>query len=94
MSQNTVRKGVCPGRGKAGIAPRRAPRPTPAPDAGYTGLYAVTVANGQSTITSGSIQRLATAPFIDAKLTGGLAAIQSGASPSPRILASRRRPSQ
>jgi hypothetical protein len=50
----------------------------PAPDAGYTGLYAVTVANGQTTITSGSIAQLATAPFFT-KLPALIPAVQAGA---------------
>jgi hypothetical protein len=76
VSQNTVRRGVCLLGVKAGVSATTGTQTTPAPDAGYVGLYAVTVANGQSTITSPNIVRLATAPFIDAKLPGVLTAIQ------------------
>jgi hypothetical protein len=76
VSQNTVRKGVCVILVKAGTSATTGTQTTPAPDAGYTGLYSVTVANGQTTVTSGNIQQLATAPFIGVKLPGILAAIQ------------------
>jgi microcystin-dependent protein len=79
VSQNTVRKGVCLLGVKAGTSATTGTQATPAPDAGYVGLYAVTVANGQTTITSPDIVRLATAPFIDAKLPAMLSTIQSGA---------------
>ncbi len=76
VSQNTVRKGACLISVKAGTSATTGTQTTPAPDAGYTGLYAVTVANGQTTITSGNIQQLSTAPFIAAKLPNMLTAIQ------------------
>lgn len=41
----------------------------PTPDAGYTGLYYVTVAYGQSVIISGNIAPLSGAPFITEGLT-------------------------
>lgn len=44
----------------------------PAPDAGYTGLYYVTVANGQTVITGGDISKVSTVegqPFITEGLT-------------------------
>jgi len=78
-SQSTVRKGVCVLAVKTGVAATTGTQATPAPDAGYTGLWAITVANGQSTITSGNIAQLATAPFITPKLSSILATIQSGA---------------
>lgn len=79
VSQHTVRKGSCVINVKAGVAAATGTQTTPAPDAGYTGLYTITVANGQSTITSGNIQQLSTAPFIATKLPAMLSAIQSGA---------------
>lgn len=79
VSQNTVRKGQCLVGVKAGIAAATGSQVTPAPDAGYVGLYVVTVANGQTTITSGNITQLASAPFIPAKLPAMLSTIQSGA---------------
>jgi microcystin-dependent protein len=78
VSQNTVRKGVCLLGVKAGISATTGAQATPAPDAGYVGLYAVTVANGQTAINSGHIQRLVTAPFIGTKLPEVLTAIQQG----------------
>ena len=79
VSQNTVRKGSCLLGVKAGTSATTGTQATPAPDAGYVGLYAVTVANGATTVTSGNIVRLASAPFIDAKLPAMLSTIQSGA---------------
>jgi hypothetical protein len=78
VSQNTVRQGVCLVQVKTGVAATTGTQVTPTPDAGFTGLYAITVANGQSTITSGNIVQLTTAPFINPKLGGFLAAIQNG----------------
>lgn len=63
-TNNTVRKGACTVTAKAGIAATSGTQTTPAPDAGNVGLYVVTVANGQSTVLSGNIAALATAPFI------------------------------
>lgn len=54
-------------QGVAGISPT-----PPTPDAGYTGLYYVTVANGQTTIISGNIAKVSTVegqPFITEGLT-------------------------
>jgi hypothetical protein len=48
---------------KAGTAATTGTQTTPAPDVGYVGLYAVTVANGQTQITSPNIVQLASAPF-------------------------------
>jgi hypothetical protein len=79
VSQNTVRKGACLVQVKAGVAATTGSQTTPAPDAGFTGLYAVTVANGQTTITSGNINPLATAPFISPKLPGIVPTMQAGA---------------
>ncbi|WP_435018508.1 gp53-like domain-containing protein [Tundrisphaera sp. TA3] len=67
-AQNTVRRGVCVLNLKVGVAATTGTQATPTPDAGYTALYAITVANGQSTVTSGNIVRVAGAPFLDNKL--------------------------
>jgi hypothetical protein len=48
---------------KAGVAATTGTQTTPAPDVGYVGLFAITVANGQTQITSPNIVQLATAPF-------------------------------
>lgn len=42
---------------------------TPTPDAGYVGLYVVTVANGQTTVTSGNIAIYSGAPLVTETLT-------------------------
>jgi hypothetical protein len=54
---------------KGGIAATTGTQTTPAPDAGYTGLYVVTVANGQTQITSGNISVAPGAPFLTETLT-------------------------
>lgn len=68
VSQNTVREGQCVVSVKAGVAATTGSQTTPAPTAGYTGLWVVTVANGQTTITSGNISMAGGAPFISEKL--------------------------
>lgn len=62
-SNFTTRTNPCVIALKAGIAATTGTQATPAPDAGYVGLYAVTVANGQTQITSPNIVKLPTAPF-------------------------------
>jgi hypothetical protein len=69
ISQNTVRQGQCVIAVKAGVAATTGTQTTPTPDAGYTGLWVVTVANGATTITSGNITEYAGAPLIANKLT-------------------------
>jgi hypothetical protein len=68
VAQNTVRTGVCSLVAKAGIAATTGTQVAPSPDAGYVGLYTVTVAFGQTSVTSGNIATLAAAPFIATKL--------------------------
>jgi len=48
---------------KAGVAASTGTQVAPSPDAGYVGLYNITVANGQTQITSPSIVLRPTAPF-------------------------------
>lgn len=79
VSQNTVRQGICRLQLKAGVAATTGTQVTPSPDAGYTGLWAITVANGATTITSGNIVQVATAPFISTKLQNIISAVQAGA---------------
>lgn len=69
-AQNTVRKGVCAVSVKAGIAATTGTQTTPAPDSGYTGLFVVTVAYGQSTINAGNISTASGAPFLNSTLLG------------------------
>lgn len=64
VSQNTIRQGQCIVSAKAGVAATTGSQTTPAPDAGYVGLWVVTVANGQTTITSPNIVVASGAPFI------------------------------
>jgi hypothetical protein len=70
LTQNTVRKGAAIVSVKAGVSAATGTQVTPTPDAGNIGLYAVTVAFGQTTITAGSIAVLATAPLINSTLHG------------------------
>jgi hypothetical protein len=64
VAQGTTRAGSIIVNAKPGIAASTGSQTTPSPDAGFVGLYVVTVANGQTTITSANIKTLATAPFI------------------------------
>lgn len=76
-SQNTRRHDQCVVSLKAGTPAATGSQTTPSPDAGYTGLYVVTVANGQTAITSGNISQMVTAPFFST-LPGVPANIQNG----------------
>lgn len=53
---------------KAGAAATAGSQTTPAVDVGWTALYVITVNYGQTTITSGSIAAIVTAPVIPFKL--------------------------
>lgn len=77
-AQNTVRKGVAALQVKAGIAATTGTQTTPTADAGWTGLFIVTVANGATTITSGNISQLSSAPFIPCTLPNVPITDQSG----------------
>jgi hypothetical protein len=79
-AQNTVRKGIVAVQVKAGIAATTGTQLTPTADAGWIGLFAVTVANGASTVTSGNIAQLSSAPFLatDGKLPRIPYGVQSG----------------
>lgn len=63
VAQNTVRSDTCVVGLKAGAPAATGSQVTPAPDVGYTGVYVVTVAQGQTTITGGNIALLPTAPY-------------------------------
>jgi hypothetical protein len=67
-SQNTVRQGKLVLNLKAGASATTGTQVTPTPDAGFTGLWVVTVANGITAITSGMIAQYPGAPFINYKL--------------------------
>ncbi|MCA3194308.1 MAG: phage tail protein [Cupriavidus sp.] len=62
--QATARKGIVNISAKPGTAAATGSQTTPAPDAGFTGLWVVTVANGQTTITSVNIAQAANAPIL------------------------------
>jgi hypothetical protein len=68
-AQFTNRAGAVIVSAKAGISATTGTQTTPAPDAGYVGLWIVTVANGQTTITASNIIAAPNAPFISETLT-------------------------
>ena len=68
-AQATVRQGECQITVKPGVAAASGSQTPPIPDAGYTGAYVVTVANGQTAITTADISVYAGAPFITETLT-------------------------
>ena len=63
-TQNTRRLGQVSLVAKAGVAATTGTQTTPAADAGYVGLYVVTVAYGQTQITVGNIAAVAGAPVL------------------------------
>lgn len=73
-AQATNRQGKVVLQAKAGIAATTGTQTTPAVDAGYVALAVVTVANGQSTITSGNIVAVTSSQVLTASL---LAMIQA-----------------
>ena len=77
-SQNTIRQGQVVLTAKPGIAATTGTQTTPAPDAGNVGLWVITVAYGQTSITAGSIAQYSGAPF----LTTVLSAMAPLASPA------------
>ena len=62
-SQPTARQGIITLQAKPGIAAATGTQTTPAPDAGYVGLWVVTVAYGATQILSGNITQAPGAPF-------------------------------
>lgn len=75
IANATVRQGVCVLSLKAGTAATAGSQTTPTPDAGNVPLWVVTVAYGQTTITSGDITRHASAPYISSLKNSGNFAI-------------------
>lgn len=63
-AQYTVRQGICTVSLKSGVAATTGTQTTPSVDAGYIGLYVITVAYGASTVTAGNISTYANAPFL------------------------------
>ncbi|TCL04073.1 phage tail protein [Sodalis ligni] len=76
-TQNTVRSGVCTVALKTGVTATTGTQVTPAADTGYVGVYVITVAYGQATITTVNISHASNAPFLPSN--GLVAGIQSGA---------------
>lgn len=62
-SQYTQRTCKCTVALKAGVPATTGTQTTPSPDAGFVGLYAITVANGATQIISNNIAQLPSAPF-------------------------------
>lgn len=77
-AQNTQRRGIVATQIKAGVAAATGSQVAPTADAGWTGLYLITVAQGQSTVTAGNIVQLASAPFIYPKIPVIPSEAQSG----------------
>ena len=75
-AQYTVRAGVLNVALKAGTAAPTGSQAAPAVDSGYVALYTITVANGQSTITSSNWSVSGTAPFVPLNLNQIPLAIQ------------------
>lgn len=67
-AQPTTRAGAVVITAKAGTAATTGTQTTPAPDAGYVGLYVVTVANGASSVTNANIAQYASAPILPVDL--------------------------
>jgi len=67
-AQNTRRAQTVTLSWKAGSAATTGSQTTPTPDAGYVGLWVVTVANGATTVIAGNITEYALAPFLRSKL--------------------------
>lgn len=63
-AQNTIRQGKVAYQVKAGTAAPTGSQVAPSVDAGWTGLYNITVANGATSVTSGNIVKLVNAPYL------------------------------
>jgi hypothetical protein len=77
QADNTVRKGAVAVQVKAGIAATSGTEVAPTPDAGYAGLWVVTLTAGQSSISAGNIAQYSEAPYILATLPEIPNAVQS-----------------
>jgi hypothetical protein len=67
-AQNTMRTQRVQLQLKPGVPGNSGSQTTPVADAGWIGLYRITVAFGQTVITAGNITVIATAPFLNWKL--------------------------
>jgi hypothetical protein len=82
-SSNTYRDNTVQLSLKAGVAATTGSQITPTPDAGFTGLWVISVPYGASTITSANISQYSGAPFLTASLLSmiqqnGLYAVATG----------------
>jgi len=68
-AQYTVREGKLVVSAKPGVAATTGSQTTPSPDSGYVGLFVITVADTDSTLTAGNISQVSGAPFITEYLT-------------------------
>ncbi|MGH6958060.1 MAG: hypothetical protein ACREEW_15445, partial [Caulobacteraceae bacterium] len=75
QAQNTLRQGLCVLQVKAGTAAATGSQTAPAADAGWVGLWVVSVTNGQSAIVSGDIAEAPGAPFLATKLPQALSTL-------------------
>lgn len=71
-TSNTFRDGVIAYQIKAGVAATTGTQVTPTPDSGWTGLWVVTLAFGQSSITSTSIAQYTGAPILPSSILSSL----------------------
>lgn len=77
-AQNTSRLQRVQLQLKAGLPANTGAEVTPAADSGWTGLYQISVAYGQTQITAANIQVIPTAPFINWKLPSLRPGVASG----------------
>lgn len=78
VAQNTLRAQAVQLQVKAGLPANSGSQVTPPADAGWVGLYQVTVAFGQTAITTSSISVIPTAPFLSCKLPSLRPGVASG----------------
>jgi len=80
-TNNTSRKGVCALQVIAGVPAATGSQVAPAVTTGWTALYTVTVAYGQTSVTAANVIAVSGAPFITTKLAqlGALAKLNIGA---------------
>ena len=71
-SQNTKRAQTVTLQLKQGTAATTGSQTTPAPDSGFTGLYAITIANGAVTVVNANIATVTGAPFLNASAGQGI----------------------
>ena len=71
-AQNTKRAQTVTLQLKQGTAATTGSQTTPAPDSGFTGLYAITIANGATTVVNANIAVVPGAPFLNPTAGQGL----------------------